>query len=71
MYNHVRAGFVGNTKVVRNEVFHNLIDTAAVALMNILIDCSEDFQEVGICKLGLISSRVFVESRMEESSWYF
>jgi hypothetical protein len=70
MYNRVWIVFMGNPTLVRDEMFHNLIDTAALALTHILIDCVEDFQEVGGCRHRGIPSRFFIIPYLEEPSWY-
>lgn len=70
MYNRVWTVLVGNPKFVRDEVFHNLVNTAALALTDILIDCGEDFQEVRICRHGGIPGRVFVIPYLKEPNWY-
>jgi hypothetical protein len=39
-----------NSKLMRDEMFHNFIDNAALAPTYTLIDCDEDFQKVEVCR---------------------
>lgn len=53
-----------------DEMFYNLINIAALALTDILVDCDEDSQEVRVCRHEEIPDRVLIIQYLEELSLY-
>lgn len=61
--------FVGKQALVLAKLLQNLVNTAALPLTDVLVDCSKDFQEVRVYGAGGILKWSFVVPNLKETSW--